>query len=148
MKKLLHLTVLCTCVLLSCATNRSAMQTSEKTHSPLFGTKWLLKSIHSDTGKVSVDTKAFLRFDSTKNSAGGNGSCNAFGSDVTVSRDTLTITNIFSTKMYCEGVQHIENAFFGALAKATRFDIEGNVLILKGDKGILLEFVAGDMKEM
>jgi heat shock protein HslJ len=140
MKKYLYLTILLTVTLISCAGNKSLMSA----HKNLYGTKWLLKQIHGDTGTTTVDTKAFLKLDSANNSAGGNGSCNSFGGTAVVKGDSLTITNIFSTKMYCEDVQAVENAFFEQLGKVTGYKITGNQLSLFAGNKVLLRFEAGD----
>jgi heat shock protein HslJ len=109
---------------------------------PLYDTKWSLKKIYTGSGSEEVNTKAFIRFDQAKGSAGGNGSCNSFGSTVTVSGNTLSFKNIFSTKMYCEGVQQTENAFFSNLEKANSYEIDGKTLKLFNDKELILEFIA------
>jgi len=107
---------------------------------PLYETKWLLKKINADGISQEVSTKAFLKFDEQKKSAGGNGSCNSFGSSTTINGNEVTFKNIFSTKMYCEEVQKIENAYLNNLGKANRFEIKGNILVLYNDKELLLEF--------
>ncbi len=106
----------------------------------LYDTKWLLKKIHTETGEEEVITKAFIKFNQEKKSAGGNGSCNSFGSHFTVSNNEISFTNIFSTKMYCEGVQQTEDTFFKQLAKANRFEMKEKILLLYEDKNLLLEF--------
>lgn len=106
----------------------------------LFETKWSLKKIHATTGIEEVNTKAFIKFDKEKQSAGGNGSCNGFGSTFTIEKNKISFKNIFSTKMYCQDVQQIENAFFSNLEKVTRYEVDGNVLKLCNDKELLLEF--------
>ena len=109
---------------------------------PLYNTKWLLKKIHNGDSIENVDTKAFIRFDKSKGSAGGNGSCNSFGSNVTISGDEISFKNIFSTKMFCDDVQKTENSFFAQLNKVNRFKIKGKNLLLHQDKNLLLEFLA------
>jgi heat shock protein HslJ len=108
--------------------------------SPLYGIKWSLKKIHTDAGVEDVNTKAFIKFNQEKKSAGGNGSCNTFGSNFTISGNTISFKNIFSTKMYCEGVQQTEDAFFKQLEKVDRFEVKDKTLSLYLDKEILLEF--------
>ena len=112
----------------------------ETTDQSLYGTKWSLKKIYTDSVTEEVLTKAFIKFNQEKKSAGGNGSCNTFGSNLSVSGDEMSITNIFSTKMYCEGVQQTEDAFFTQLAKVNRFEIKDKALLLYHDKDLLLEF--------
>ena len=109
---------------------------------PLYNTKWLLKKIYSGDNIETVQTKAFLRFDKEKNSAGGNGSCNSFGSTASVLGNDISFKNIFSTKMYCEQVQKTEDKYFKQLALVTQYEIKNNSLILYQDKEKLLEFIA------
>ena len=108
----------------------------------LYDTKWLLKKIHTENGMEEINTKAFIKFNKEKKSAGGNGSCNTFGSNFTISDNTISFKNIFSTKMYCEGVQKTEDTFFKQLEKVNRFEIKGSVLLLYHNKEALLEFEA------
>ena len=122
----------------SCA---SSKKTQTETM-PLYDTKWLLKKIYTGDNIENVQTKAFIKFDKEKSSAGGNGSCNSFGSTASISGSDISFKNLFSTKMYCEEVQKTENSFFGSLEKVNRFDIKGKTLLLYHDKEILLEFLA------
>ncbi len=106
----------------------------------LYETKWSLKKIHTKQGTEEVNTKAFIKFNQQKQSAGGNGSCNTFGSSITISGDKISFKDIFSTKMYCEGVQQVEDKFFQQLNKINRFEIKDNTLLLLRDNEVLLEF--------
>jgi len=104
--------------------------------------RWWLSRVHQDTATIDViNKKAFIRFKEEKGSAGGNGSCNSFGSTMKRDGNNVSFTNIFSTKMYCEGVQPIENSFLDLLGKVTRYEISGtNLWLFAGDKKVL-EFV-------
>lgn len=113
-----------------------------KTTKPLYETKWSLQKIHADAGIELTQTKAFIKFDEAKKSAGGNGSCNSFGSSTTINGHAITFRNIFSTKMYCEEVQKTEDVYFKQLGKVNRFEIKGKNLLLYNDKDLLLEFAA------
>jgi heat shock protein HslJ len=113
---------------------------TDKQLSSLYDTKWQLKQIHIADSVELVTGKAFIKFNQAKKSAGGNGSCNAFGSSITVSGNTVSFKDIFSTKMYCEGVQQTEDTFFKQLGKVNRFMINGKALLLYNDKEVLLEF--------
>ena len=122
---------------------KSAKETM-KTTTPLFDTKWSLKKIYSDGKEESVNTKAFIRFDKEKGSAGGNGSCNSFGSTAAINGNEVSFKNVFSTKMYCEQVQQIENNFLGSLEKINRYEIKDKSLFMYRDKELLLEFTAAE----
>ena len=111
---------------------------------PLYNTKWSLKKVSTDGNEETVNTKAFIRFDKEKGSAGGNGSCNSFGSSTTINGNEVSFKNIFSTKIYCEQVQQIENKFLGSLEKVTRYEIKDKSLFLYKDKELLLEFATAE----
>ncbi|HEU4860332.1 MAG TPA: META domain-containing protein [Chitinophagaceae bacterium] len=122
----------------SCKSPKENMQVT----TPLYNTRWSLKKIYTNNTEEVVNTKAFIRFDKEKGSAGGNGSCNSFGSNAVVSANEVSFKNIFSTKMYCEQVQQIENKYLGHLGKITRYEIRGTNLLLYNDKELMLEFSA------
>ncbi len=108
--------------------------------SSLYDTKWELKKIHfSDSIKI-ITGKAFIKFNQSTKSAGGNAGCNSFGSGITILGTTISFKDIFSTKMYCEGVQRNEDAFFKQLGKVNRFEVKDKALLLYRDKEVLLEF--------
>ena len=111
-----------------------------KTTQSFYNTKWMLKKIHTEAGIQDAQTKAFIKFNQEKKSAGGNGSCNTFGSSFTLSDNEISFKNIFSTKMYCEGVQQTENAFFKQLGKVDRFEVKDKTLRLYQGNEVLLEF--------
>jgi heat shock protein HslJ len=110
--------------------------------SSLYETKWELRQIHANHETVDVNNRAFIRFDEEKQSAGGNGGCNSFGSSVKTDGNNIRFSEIFSTKMYCEGVQELENDYLSNLSNVTRYEIRGGVLSLFNNKEILLQFVA------
>ena len=120
----------------------SIMKTEKGPAQSLYDTKWTLKKTHDSTGVTEVYTKAFIKFNEAKKSAGGNGSCNNFGSSIELKGHTIHFSDIFSTKMYCEGVQDIEDIFFRQLAKVNRFAISGKTLRLYQGEELLLEFAA------
>ena len=136
---------ICLSIIFSTVACSSAKETMEQT-TPLYNTRWSLKKIYSDGKEEAVNTKAFIRFDKEKGSAGGNGSCNSFGSTASVNGNDISFKNIFSTKMYCEQVQEIENKYFGKLEKANRLEIKDKTLILYQEKEKLLEFAAEEIK--
>jgi heat shock protein HslJ len=132
---------ICISILMITVSCKSAKETM-KTTTPLFDTKWLLKKIYSEGKEEMVNTKAFIRFDKEKGSAGGNGSCNSFGSTTTINGGEVSFKNIFSTKMFCEAIQQIETSFFSRLGNVNRFEIKDKTLLLYHDKENLLEFIS------
>lgn len=113
---------------------------SSKENNTLFSTKWQLKKIHTTTGIEVISTAAFIKFDKAKKSAGGNGSCNNFGGSFTLDKNKISIQNIFSTKMYCEGVQQTEDVYFSLLQKVNNYVVKDKMLLLYLDKELMLVF--------
>ncbi|HEY6503671.1 MAG TPA: META domain-containing protein [Chitinophagaceae bacterium] len=106
--------------------------------------KWYLTTIYKTNGYTQVlIRKAFISFNTTDGRISGNGSCNSFGGKLTVDSSGISFGNIFSTKMYCNDVQSIENDFFSRLSKVTRYEIRGNKLLLFEGDELVLEFEAG-----
>jgi heat shock protein HslJ len=103
----------------------------------LFGTQWKLTKIEGNEIDVA---KAFIRFDEAKNSIGGNGGCNAFGGSMEKNENQIKFSKIISTKMYCEGVQDVEDKFMKDLERVTKYEISHGKLRLISDDKILLEF--------
>jgi len=128
-----------TVLLIFTATLLTAFTTSPKTD--FYNTKWFLKKLHTIEGTQEVTVqKSFIKFDEEKKRAGGNGSCNSFGGSFAVVGDSISISQLFSTKMYCDGVQQTEDSFFSLLQKVNRFEIKDKSLLLLDGKDVLLEF--------
>ena len=104
--------------------------------------KWILDSIGSDPAS-KLGRTAFVVFDKTKQSAGGNSSCNVFGGSYTTKGSTLKITEVVSTMRACveDERMSIERQFFDGLEKANRYEIAKGKLMLYRDKRLLLTFV-------
>ena len=129
------------------ASSCAACEESQKAETSLYDTKWSLKKIHTKDSVQNVQTSAFIKFNKEKSSAGGNGSCNSFGSNAVISGNAIAFKNIFSTKMYCEEVQQIENGFLGTLEKVNKYEIKDKNLLLYHDKELMLEFTAEEEKK-
>ena len=140
MKQLYFTCIIIFMTAISCTSAKESMQQM----TPLYNTKWSLNKIYSNGKEELINTKAFIRFDKEKGSAGGNGSCNSFGSTATVHENNVSFKNVFSTKMYCEQVQQIESKFLGSLEKINRYEIKDNLLLLYQNKQLLLEFKVED----
>lgn len=98
--------------------------------------KWILTKING----VNVNTnRAFIRFEEDKDRFGGNGGCNGFGGDLSVNGSAINMSQIISTKMYCEGTSEIENEFLSELEKVNRFEIKGKNLLLYIGRRLILE---------
>ena len=126
-----------TFILLSAFVIKNENNTGAKS---LYDKKWMLRKIHTDSGVHELVTKAFIKFNLETKSAGGNGSCNTFGSSFSITNNNISFKNIFSTKMYCEGAQDTEDSFFKQLGKVNRFKLKDKNLVFYHGDDILLEF--------
>lgn len=133
-----------TMILLASFSTISPSTSIDKNKLSLYGTKWMLKSMNQpgDSANLSPisNQRAFIVFDEAKMSAGGNASCNHFGSALSVDNDSINFRNIFSTKMYCEDVQQTENRYLELLGRVNSFRIEGSKLLLSENGKVILEF--------
>lgn len=143
MKLLFYIAAPILFIVASCSSGKTVTtDNNTASQTPLYDTKWILRRIYTDSVTMDVNTKAFIRFDKEKNSAGGNGSCNSFGSTTTINGNEVSLKDIFSTKMFCEAVQKTENAYFNLLSKTTRYEITDNTLTLYNNSIALLMFQA------
>lgn len=126
-------------VITSCATGKKANGTAQ----PLANTKWVLTGF-TDNGKENKvsNSRAFIKFDDSKKSVGGNGSCNSFGGSYTLDGNNLSVSKVFSTKMFCQDVQKTEDSFLRLLETASRYEIKGDHLTIYNAQGAILHFIA------
>jgi heat shock protein HslJ len=123
------------------ACNSTKTPSANATEKTIAGINWNLKKIHSSSGVVVINNpNAFIKFDAEKNSAGGKGGCNSFGSNYNINNASINFKNVFSTKMFCEKFQKEEDEFFKQLEKVNRYDVVDGKLFLYQDNELLLEF--------
>ncbi len=66
-------------------------------------------------------SKASISFNLEKNTVGGNGGCNGFGGDLAKKGNEIKISQIISTKMFCDQTSEIENKFLENLERVTKY---------------------------
>lgn len=109
--------------------------------------KWVLESIKNR--KTFAPIKGvFITFDAAKKTVGGNGGCNVFGGEYTVSGSKLAIREVVSTMRACveDGSMNIEQEFFDVLRKANRFEVTDGRLFLYRGRELLLTLLGTDKK--
>ncbi len=113
----------------------------------LAGTSWKLVSYTGNMGKRDVLENTMVTMVVAEDGAGigGNAGCNAYGGDCAIDGNSLTISSIFHTEMYCteEGVMEQEQNFLAALQAAAEYVIDGDKLTITGG-GWTLEFEVWD----
>jgi heat shock protein HslJ len=106
----------------------------------LVGTEWRLVEMEGQT--LPDRPTATLVFTETGRVA-GNGSCNRFFGNVTVSGPNIGFSQMGSTRMACPGpASELEPRYLGALQRATGYEIrEGQLLIQVEGQTSPLRFV-------
>lgn len=112
---------------------------TKQNEADFYGTRWKLVRIK---GENINNDRAFITFNEDKKSAGGNGGCNGFGGNLMKNGTQIKISEIISTKMFCENGSDVENKYFAALDDVTEYEIKGQRLFLKARKAVILEFEA------
>lgn len=139
MKKIISLILITVLIIPACNTTKKPM--TDSTEKAIAGINWYLKKIYLSTGNIDVNNpSAFIRLDASKNSAGGKGGCNNYGSNYSINEQNISFKNVFSTKMYCEKFQQEEDTFFKQLARVNRYDVKEGKLFMYMDNEVLLEF--------
>lgn len=98
----------------------------------LLGTEWVLADLNGTPPLPKVQaTLSFLEAGSVT----GNGSCNRFTGSVTISRDTLKIEPLASTRMAClnDNVGAQEDKYLKALGAANRYAWQAPYLVIYCD---------------
>lgn len=105
---------------------------------------WKLSSMKSGKDDISIVAPVTLNVSKDKK-IGGKGGCNSYGGSYLISKSNkVTFSNIFSTKMFCEGTSELENAFFQNLQEANTMTVKKGKLIVRNKaKGIVLVFEKG-----
>jgi heat shock protein HslJ len=114
---------------------------------PLVGTGWVLASLVSPDGDIAIPPASapVLTF-SEDGSMSGSGGCNRIMSGFTTEGNTISIDEIASAMMYCDGLMEVEDRFTSSLGQVSRFEIVSDRLILSDEAFMhVLTFFAADV---
>lgn len=105
---------------------------------PLAGTSWQLTSIGGRDVMTPQEGEQMptLTFGSD-GTLSGHGGCNSFSGSYTLSDDTLTVSELVSTRRACRGraLMQQEREFLAALGSASAFRVEDGQLVLEYGRG-------------
>lgn len=97
----------------------------------LLDKKWVFQSIAGEALKLPEGTEMpWLQL--TGDLLQGFGGCNRLMGGYTMEGTALSLSNIGSTKKYCEGIQPTENAIIGLLRQVDGYKMEGGLFKLLG----------------
>ena len=100
---------------------------------------WKLKTIKASSNIRQVPENIEITLQLQNGKAEGRGGCNRYSSTYNLSGNTLTLSDIMSTKMYCEPGSQWESDYFQALEKSQSWTISDKTLEIKcGNAGTLI----------
>ncbi len=100
-------------------------------------TKWVLTEW---PGQVLPTTAQATFQISEGNRIGGKSFCNVYGGNASFNGNAVQFSKMFSTKMYCEAVQKLEDKYLSDLAEVNSGRVSGGKLILAKDGKVVLVF--------
>lgn len=104
----------------------------------LQGFVWHLSAFTGDSGdqQLPESVKANIKFEN--GTVRGNGGCNSISGTYTLNGMSLSVSNILSTKKFCQDASTWETMFLNKLQKSQAFRIENEMLIIDcGSEGNL-----------
>jgi heat shock protein HslJ len=100
--------------------------------------KWYLTEYVFDGRSVKMGKEDLPMITIANGKISGHSGCNKFSSDITLQEDgTLSIGEIASTKMLCQGKMTQESRFFDLLKSANAYSVNKVFLEISGDQGQL-----------
>ncbi len=100
------------------------------------GVRWILTGYEADGGIRGVPDNPTVDAIFTGGTVSGSGGCNSYTAPYTVAGSKLTIGQIASTLMMCEGVPGtVESAYFAALQRAASFTATATDLQIIDESG-------------
>ena len=105
----------------------------------LEGTVWQLTAFATspEPQQVPADITISIKFEAGK--INGHGGCNNVGGQYKLEGNNLQVSQLFSTKMYCENAMKWETMFLQQLEKSKSYTITGETLDINcGDMGNLI----------
>ena len=131
-----------------CHSSKKTAETTMKKStikSSISSREWVLRKLigFPDSTVAKFITPISLRLANDSTISGK--ACNNFSGTIAMASKTLKVSELISTKKYCDGgIMEIEGHFFATLKSAETYKLDGHFLrFYKGDK-LILEFLATD----
>ncbi len=122
-----------------------ADSTAHAASGKLENTRWELIEIAGGSVAVSEDTPApGFRLNPQGKSLRGFGGCNRMTGTYTLKGNRLHFGPIATTRRFCQDIQSLEDRFLQALHQVNTFSLNGSILELYGDDGLLVRLRAAD----
>ena len=125
-------------VLVGCCNCRAIQKKNQK---PLEGTEWQLVQLGSESIQP-VEGKYTIQFFAEENRFAGVGECNHLTATYSTNeKRDLVLENAGMTRMMCPN-QEAEDRFVEMLNKVTRYDMDGQMMMLFAENDLLAVFQA------
>ena len=105
---------------------------------PLRGTEWSLLEINDKAVPASGSRRPTLLLAAEGGRASGFAGCNQFSAAYTATSDTLQVTSIAMTRMFCAETMELESRYVGALETTRKYRLNNNRLELLNDRDVIL----------
>lgn len=133
MKTLLNI-VLLLVVTNSCDSSKKAMENNKKMQESPSGTYTIIQLLNTD---VSAH-KLTITFDEASNNVSGFAGCNSYFGNYTVENNTISFSNMASSKKLCRETMAIEDQFLKTLHSVNSFSInETSISFSENDKVLI-----------
>lgn len=105
----------------------------------LEGMVWQLTTFSGDAAPQTVPAEVTISIKFEAGKINGHGGCNHVGGAYVLDGNTLKVSELISTKMYCENAMKWESMFLQSLEKSKSYAIQGETLEIDcAEKGKLL----------
>ncbi|MBP6812025.1 MAG: META domain-containing protein [Saprospiraceae bacterium] len=96
--------------------------------SKLEGVVWRLSTFAISPEPLQVPDDVTITAEFKAGKVNGKGGCNQYGGDYMLDGNSLKISALFSTKMFCEKTMNLESRYFQQLEKSQSYSINGKTL--------------------
>jgi heat shock protein HslJ len=96
------------------------------------------KIVTLNADKFNPEKNYFVNINSEEKRLGGKFDCNNYTVEYEKEKNSINFGYAISTKMYCEGKMHNENAFFGKLNAIKTFSYQNKTLKLFSEENDLI----------
>jgi heat shock protein HslJ len=119
----------------SCHSTKESIDNSAKNAQPLSGTYSI-----SQIGDIkSISKELSITFDDSTNKVSGFAGCNTFFGTYNLDNNSMTLTNIASSKKFCQKeINKLESQLITALNNVNTFSINETIISLLENETILL----------
>ncbi len=146
MKKIYLLFALLLPLAFACKT-ANPVQTATETET-ILDAYWMLLSIEGESPQAPNNTRtAYLRLQESENDIKGFSGCNNFFGKYTLSGNSLSFSNLGSTRMMCPDMEQ-ESRFMNVLERVTAYSIADRILTLYEGNQAIATFKTGNPEDV